>query len=782
MKNRICIIGLIFIGIVFQNCLSNKNSSVVYTEERVKPSEVAYKTVAILPNRLPINLQDPEYWRKYNWDIIANYFRRQGVNVIDYRTSVNMFNTSGLPIEDTKVSRDKYADLAQRIGADLLIIPYYSTIYKQSSGLWSNLHIYSSIGTLQVYYAYENEFIARVDFEGTASYKMSGPVISIFPMVPMVVGQFVSDSETMQGVSILGSGVMVLFMMRDLVNSTRTPEECWQIAFRDGINGGMARFRAAYPGSGTPTRPKQLSTEESPVSVDYNKFRREELEGMLEKAVGQEDFQLASILTEELKKRPASVQTSIKKEEKTIPQQNAIVKEREQIVAVAKVPKTKSGLLFTDERDKKQYDIAFINNQLWFAENLNYDAKNGSWCYDDQEDNCNKFGKLYNWETAKTVCPEGWRLPEKVDYEAIFSNIGDTPGTIYSGLLEGGNSEFYAEPGGWRYTSGNYRLLGENAYFWTISELDSEKAYYVYLHKNNRNAGIETQSKELAASVRCVKVDDAYLKRIEERLSAEKAERERISAEKAEHERIAAEKAEQERIAAEKAEQERIAAEKAEQERIAAEKAEQEQIIAVKDSQGFVSDESDIDAKNDVDKEFHSEKHEQKLSDGDFSGNDYLDKRDNQIYKVVEINSTSWMAENLNYDAGSGSWCYENSNENCARYGRMYSWDIAKDACPDGWQLPDKEDYESLIDYYGGGSSAYNKLVVDEEIAFFAKLSGWRHDNDVYRLIDRNGYYWTLTSERSGKSWHLLLRDDGSVVRMRSEYNEVGMSVRCIRK
>jgi len=499
MKTRVCIIGLIFIGIVFQNCLSNKNSSVVYTEERVKPSEVAYKTVAILPNRLPINLQDPEYWRKYNWDIIANYFRRQGVNVIDYRTSVNMFNTSGLPIEDTKVSRDKYADLAQRIGADLLIIPYYSTIYKQSSGLWSNLHIYSSIGTLQFYYAYENEFIARVDFEGAASYKMSGPVISLFPMAPMVVGLFESDPETLLIVSLSGTGVMVLFMLRDLVNSTRTPEECWQIAFRDGINGGMARFRAVYPGTGTPTKPTRLSTEESQVSVDYDRFSREELEGMLEKAIGQEDFQLASILTEELKKRPASVQTSIKKEEKTIPQQTAIVEEREQIVAVAKVPKTKSGLLFTDERDNKQYDIAFINNQLWFAENLNYVAKKGSWCYSNQEDNCNKFGRLYNWEAAKTSCPEGWRLPEKVDYEAVFSNIGDTPCTIYSGLLEGGSSEFYAEPGGWRYTSGNFRLLGENAYFWTISELDSEKAYYVYLHKNNKNAGIETHSKDLAA-------------------------------------------------------------------------------------------------------------------------------------------------------------------------------------------------------------------------------------------------------------------------------------------
>ena len=75
---------------------------------------------------------------------------------------------------------------------------------------------------------------------------------------------------------------------------------------------------------------------------------------------------------------------------------------------------------FTDPRDGKTYKTVKIGNQVWMAENLNYDAGSGSWCYED----CSQYGRLYNWETAKGVAPQGWHLPSKSEFETLLNNLG----------------------------------------------------------------------------------------------------------------------------------------------------------------------------------------------------------------------------------------------------------------------------------------------------------------------------------------------------------------------
>ena len=96
-----------------------------------------------------------------------------------------------------------------------------------------------------------------------------------------------------------------------------------------------------------------------------------------------------------------------------------------------------------------------------------------------------------------------------------------------------------------------------------------------------------------------------------------------------------------------------------------------------------------------------------------------IDERDGHEYKIIGIKSQMWMAENLDYKTDS-SFCYNNSVEYCAKYGRLYTWATAvgeldetcgygkecnlkmdekgrvKGVCPDGWHLPITDEWIKL--------------------------------------------------------------------------------------
>ena len=118
---------------------------------------------------------------------------------------------------------------------------------------------------------------------------------------------------------------------------------------------------------------------------------------------------------------------------------------------------------------------------------------------------------------------------------------------------------------------------------------------------------------------------------------------------------------------------------------------------------------------------------------------EYLDTRDNQVYRTVQIGEQVWMAQNLNY-AANDSYCYKDSLTRCATVGRLYSWETALNVCPDGWHLPDTTEFNYLVDYITEQKESYSVISILSSKSNRSALYGSAYDFFGYSVVHGSGY------------------------------------------
>lgn len=189
--------------------------------------------------------------------------------------------------------------------------------------------------------------------------------------------------------------------------------------------------------------------------------------------------------------------------------------------------------------DGNNYPIVQIGTQVWMAENLKvtryedgndipYVTENAAWdalssagfCwYDNQVDNKEIYGGIYNWYAVATnkICPSGWHEPSDDEWIVLVNYLGGE--SIAGGKLkETGTSHwkspnssalntsgFSALPGGLRSPYGIFNFINSSGFWWTETETfttgsyNREISYLTDLILKKGNA------KENGFSVRCIK-------------------------------------------------------------------------------------------------------------------------------------------------------------------------------------------------------------------------------------------------------------------------------------
>lgn len=173
---------------------------------------------------------------------------------------------------------------------------------------------------------------------------------------------------------------------------------------------------------------------------------------------------------------------------------------------------------------------------------------------------------------------------------------------------------------------------------------------------------------------------------------------------------------------------------------------------------------------------------------------DTLRDRDGNIYiSKIMPDKKKWTTENLRINI-PGSYCYENLDQNCNQYGRLYTWKSANEGCRllgEGWHLPTDEEWQQMINRYGGaygdskdsGQVAYEALLPGGKAAFNALLGGGRKPgNGAYARLAAHGFYWTATESDSATAiFYNFGKGNGRLYRQKEGEKEMAISVRCIR-
>jgi uncharacterized protein (TIGR02145 family) len=163
------------------------------------------------------------------------------------------------------------------------------------------------------------------------------------------------------------------------------------------------------------------------------------------------------------------------------------------------------------------YKTVKIGEQWWMAENLRVTKNRSghpirSYCYNDDESYCEKYGRLYTWDVITpepvgehdlTITPPGWHIPSEAEWEELVKTLGGEE-KVAEMICVGGPTGFNAQLSGGSDFKSDYLNLDKSAMFWSSTVVNEDQVYRMGI--NDKGKWVKYKAfKEARLHIRCVK-------------------------------------------------------------------------------------------------------------------------------------------------------------------------------------------------------------------------------------------------------------------------------------
>jgi len=150
------------------------------------------------------------------------------------------------------------------------------------------------------------------------------------------------------------------------------------------------------------------------------------------------------------------------------------------------------------------------------------------------------------------------------------------------------------------------------------------------------------------------------------------------------------------------------------------------------------------------------------------------------------------MCQNLKYET-EGSACYDEDETNCFLNGRLYSWNSAKQSCPQGYHLPSDDEWKALEAYIGMEDDELDKIYnrnsgtvgkflrMGGGLSFDADYIGLINPKDNSSYAGARAYFWTASENDGGFGWTRIIEKTKDGVERQAIDKNYKLTVRCVK-